>query len=169
MKVKVRVHVNDIMNPLERKLNREQVWQGLMQRVKDPLPFIPGLLRFEITNRKQNSLERFLHFSSMFIIEHVTWDELVQVSFETIGPETATQSLLNITFEQPDEIQLILVFSFNTQLAEKLSEGGQDYRTVITDAYTENARETVLTIRKMFENEIDSRFFANSSTSDSAS
>ncbi|GHU45455.1 hypothetical protein AGMMS50289_16720 [Betaproteobacteria bacterium] len=37
------IQINDLNNPLQEFLNREQLWQGLWQRVEQPEIFLPGL------------------------------------------------------------------------------------------------------------------------------
>ena len=37
------IQINDPENPLVDTLSREQLWQGLLHRVENPIPFLPGL------------------------------------------------------------------------------------------------------------------------------
>ena len=37
------IAINDPGNPLIPPLSREQLWEGLLHRIENPLPFLPGL------------------------------------------------------------------------------------------------------------------------------
>jgi hypothetical protein len=45
------IQINDPENPLIDPLHRDQLWQGLLYRVENPVPFLPGLESCTILER----------------------------------------------------------------------------------------------------------------------
>jgi len=52
------IQINDLQNPLVETLSRDQVWQGLVHRVEDATPFLPGLESCTIVERHADHLLR---------------------------------------------------------------------------------------------------------------
>jgi hypothetical protein len=46
------IQINDPENPLIDPLHRDQLWQGLLYRVENPVPFLPGLESCTILERQ---------------------------------------------------------------------------------------------------------------------
>ena len=66
------IQINDLQNPLVETLNRDQVWQGLLHRVEDATPFLPGLESCTILERHADHLLRKLDFGAAVIHDRVT-------------------------------------------------------------------------------------------------
>ena len=56
------IQINDPENPLVQPLTRDQLWAGLLHRVENPVPFLPGLESCTILERQANELLRELDF-----------------------------------------------------------------------------------------------------------
>ena len=76
------LQINDPENPLVESLTRDQLWQGLMYRVEDPVPFLPGLESCTILERSAATLLRALNFGPATIHDRVTLADQHWVLFD---------------------------------------------------------------------------------------
>ena len=81
------LQINDPENPLVAPLNRLELWQGMLHRVENPIPFLPGLEACTILKREGNELLRELDFGPAVIQDRVTLTELHSVSFAIVPSE----------------------------------------------------------------------------------
>jgi len=141
------IAVNDPDNPL---LTRQQVWRGLLQRMENPLPFLPGLEACAILERHADHLVRELDFGAVRIRDRVTWAEAHWVRFAIEpGAEHAGGSL-TITIEEPEAGSLFLRFAYVTHGAGSEDEA---YGETIKAAYCQSDIDCLRTIRALAVNE----------------
>ena len=57
------LQINDPENPLVDTLSRDQLWQGLLHRVENPSPFLPGLESSTILERLRNNRGSYSYLS----------------------------------------------------------------------------------------------------------
>ena len=151
MKYEHLVEVNDPANPLIRQLGREELWFGLLCRVEDPRPFLPGLERCEILARSDETVHRRLHFGGAAIDDRVTLVALQSVCFETQANDEHVGGSLTISIEEPQNGVFFLRFAYVTGLAEgQGSEDGQ-YVEFVKSAYRESDLDTMRVIRMICE------------------
>lgn len=72
MKFEHLIAINDPENPLIALLSRDQLWAGLLHRVENAVPFLPGLETCTIIERNEESLLRELDFGPAVIMDRVT-------------------------------------------------------------------------------------------------
>ena len=72
MKFEHLIQINDPENPLIDPMTRDQLWQGLLHRVENPGPFLPGLESCTILDRAADTLLRELDFGPAVIQDRVT-------------------------------------------------------------------------------------------------
>ena len=111
------IQINDLQNPLVETLNRDQVWQGLLHRVEDATPFLPGLESCTILERHADHLLRKLDFGAAVIHDRVTLVEQHWVRFDILPGEQHAGGSLTITIEEPEPAALFLRFSYTTSFA----------------------------------------------------
>jgi len=143
------IQINDPLNPFLQPLSREQLWAGLMARVENPLPFLPGLESCEIIERSEAGLTRVLNFGQATIRDRVTSVAGEWVCFEVVpGPGHAGGSL-TITIEEPSPNALFLRFAYRTSLPEASNGEEMRYAEYVKSAYHESDLDTVRLIREM--------------------
>ena len=91
------IQINDPENPLVQPLTRDQLWAGLLHRVENPLPFLPGLESCTILERQANELLRELDFGPATIQDRVTLVETHWVRFDIIPSEAHAGGSLTIS------------------------------------------------------------------------
>ncbi len=114
MKFSHLIQVNDPLNPLIDPLSREQLWRGLVLRAENPLLFVLALDRFEIVERRDNTLSRVLHFGSLSLRDRVRFSPMSQVRYEIEAAGDSPAASLVMTIEEPEPGQLFVRFDYET-------------------------------------------------------
>lgn len=143
------VAINDPGMPLVADLSREQVWSGLMHRVEDARPFLPGLDQCLILMRSEGVVDRELHFGATRIRERVFYAESDWVRFETPATEHHGGGLLTIRIEEPGTGWLVLRFTYETAHAVGTEAENAAYEDYLRRAYEAADIDTVRTIREL--------------------
>ena len=149
MKFEHLIQINDPNNPLVAPLSRHHVWQGLLQRVEDPLPFLPGLEACNILERQGNELRRALDFGSAVIEDRVTVAEMDWVRFDIVPSPTYPGGSLTISIEEPEPAALFLRFAYQTTLASNPDSEDQAYIEYVKAAYHQSDLDCVRIIRTL--------------------
>ena len=143
------IAINDPGNPLIVPLSREQLWAGLMHRVENPLPFLPGLENFAIVERGENALLRNLNFGAAVIQDRVTITEDSWVRFDILPGEQHAGGSLTITIEEPNPEHLFLRFAYTTTFASNPNSEERGYIEYIKSAYHQSDIDCVRIIRTL--------------------
>lgn len=149
MKFEHLIQINDPGNPLIESLTREQLWKGLMHRVEDPLPFLPGLESCTILERQPSGVKRELDFGPAQIQDQVTYEEDHWVRFDIPAAENHAGGSLTISIEEPAAGHLFLRFAYQTTLAEAAFSEDKGYVEYVKSAYHESDVDTVRVIRTL--------------------
>lgn len=151
MKFEHVIAINDPDNPLVADLTRDQVWFGLLYRVEDPRPFLPGLDACTILERGEDSLLRALRFGQVVIHDQVFLEAFEAVTFESRATPQHAGGSLRISIEEPNENELILRFVYRTTLPESESDPEGAYAGFVKAAYHSSDLDTVRVIREIAE------------------
>jgi len=143
------VQINDPENPLIAPLNREQIWQGLVHRIENPLPFLPGLETCTILERQSDELLRELDFGPAVIHDRVTLAEAQWVRFDIQPSATHPGGSLTITIEEPEPAFLFLRFAYRTTLASEPNSEERAYIEYVKSAYHQSDVDCVRIIRTL--------------------
>jgi hypothetical protein len=143
------IQINDPDNPLVKPLNRDQLWQGLMHRIENPLPFLPGLESCTILERQASELLRELDFGPAMIRDRVTLAELYWVRFEIQPSAAHPGGSLTITIEEPEPGFLFLRFAYRTTLANDPNSEDRAYIEYVKSAYHQSDIDCVRIIRTL--------------------
>lgn len=141
------IAITDPGNPLVVPLTREQIWNGLLQRVENPLPFLPGLESCAILERTSEALLRELDFGPATLRDHVTMVEAQWVRFDIVPSTTSAGGSLTINIEEPQPGFLFLRFAYRTALASDPEE--RAYVEYIKSAYHQSDVDCVRIIRTL--------------------
>ncbi len=144
------VEVNDPDNPLAFTLEREHLWAGLMARVEDSVPFLPGMVECRILSREAGAVERLLVFGAAEVRDRASYVEAEWVCFEARRTAQHAGGSLTIRIEEPEAGRLFLRFTYETSFAEP----GDDpeavaYVDYIRAAYHAADLDTLAVIREL--------------------
>lgn len=143
------IQINDLDNPLIPMLTRAQVWSGLMHRVENPEPFLPGLERCTILERQERELLRELDFGPAIIQDRVTLAEMAWVRFDILPSENHAGGSLTISIEEPEADCLFLRFAYQTTLATNPNSEERAYIEYVKSAYHQSDIDCVRLIRTL--------------------
>lgn len=143
------IQINDPGNPLIIPMSREALWDGLMHRVENAVPFLPGLESCTILERNPDHLLRKLDFGAAVIHDQVSYETGVWVRFEIVPSPAHAGGSLQITIEEPSPEHLFLRFAYRTTLAESGNAEERAYGEYVKSAYHHSDVECVRIIRML--------------------
>lgn len=152
MKFEHLIQINDLENPLVDILSREQLWQGLLLRVEDATPFLPGLEKCTIIERHADYLLRELDFGPAVIHDRVTMIKDHWVRFEILPSAQHAGGSLTITIEAPmadSPHALFLRFAYRTSFANDPNSEDRAYIEYVKSAYHQSDVDCVRLIRQL--------------------
>lgn len=143
------IQINDLQNPLIVVLSRDQLWQGLLHRVEDATPFLPGLESCTIIERHADHLLRKLDFGPAIIEDRVTLSEQQWVRFDIVPSEQHAGGSLTISIEEPEPEALFLRFAYTTSFGTNPNSEERAYIDYIKSAYHQSDIDCVRIIRTL--------------------
>ena len=143
------IQINNLQNPLVEILTRDQLWQGLLHRVEDATPFLPGLESCTIVERHADHLLRKLDFGAAVIHDRVTLHELHWVRFDILPSEQHAGGSLTISIEEPEPAVLFLRFAYTTTFAANPNSEERAYIDYVKSAYHQSDVDCVRVIRTL--------------------
>ncbi|MGD9528237.1 AtaL-like protein [Pseudonocardia sp.] len=140
------VLVND--DPAEPQLDRSQVWQGLLLKANDALPFVPQMDSCHVLERGDGWLVRDILLKGTPARERVTFEPERRVRFERIrGAERGT---IENVIDADEQGRLTLRFSF-ALTHEDLVDGSDEERehfAPMVPAYENAVAATLAAVRR---------------------
>jgi Domain of unknown function (DUF1857) len=130
-------------------LSRAAVWDGLVLKAGNALPFVPSMTFCQVTSRHSDTVfDRDIDFRGQRLSERITLEAPHRVVFTRIaGPVLGT---ITNEIEGPDD-DLRLRFSFALVLAGVPggSAGEQDYAAAMTGEYRAAVETTLAAMRQL--------------------
>ena len=143
------IQINDPENPLVETMTRDQLWQGLLHRVENAVPFLPGLESCTILERQADTLLRELDFGPAVIHDRVTLADMTSVRFDIQPSEVHPGGSLMISIEEPEPGFLFLRFAYQTTLAIDPNSEERAYIEYVKSAYHQSDVDCVRIIRTL--------------------
>ncbi len=140
------IAINDINNPFVETLTSEQLWAGILKRVENPEPFLPGLETCEVVTQGENWVERLLDFGPVSIRDRVTLKPKESALFEILPSASHAGGSLMIQIEARDEIALFLRFTYETH--NPAAADDEQYSDYVKSAYEQSDIDMVKLIRE---------------------
>ena len=135
--------------PGEPRLSRAAVWDGLVLKANNALPFVPSMTYCEVTERHGDTVfDRDIDFRGQRFTERITMEAPHRVVFTRIaGPVLGT---IANEIEGPDD-DLRLRFSFALAVAgvEGGSAAEQEYGDSMTGDYLKAVEATLNAMRRL--------------------
>ncbi|MGI5132943.1 SRPBCC family protein [Pseudonocardia sp. CA-107938] len=140
------VPVNEPGHPV---ITREMLWDGLVQKADNALPFVPSMTECVVTARLSDTVfDRDIVYRGQAFSERITLEEPHRVVFtRTAGPVLGT-----IANEiEGDESELVLRFSFALVVAGEPggSAGEREHADQMTDGYRAAVAATLDAVRRI--------------------
>ena len=136
------------------RLSRQQVWDGLVLKANNALPFVPSMTYCEVTQRHSDTIfDREIDFRGERFTERITLEPRHRVTFTRIaGPVLGT---IANEIEGPDD-DLKLRFSFALVVAgvEGGSDQEQEYADSMTGDYLKAVAATLNAMRRIAESQV---------------
>lgn len=105
--------VNADLGPNDPPITRAQIWQGLMMKVEDAVPFVPAMTVCTVTERFEGGLMRDIVFGGEPMTEKILFHPMERVDFiRTAGIEMGT--IVNEILEDKNG-ELLLRFGFTLE------------------------------------------------------
>jgi hypothetical protein len=127
-------------------LNGAQVWRGLEMKAENALPFVPGMTKCEVVERRGNVIVRDVTFAGTSHRERILLHAPVQVQFERVGENGFIQNTIS-----DSDAGLLLSFTFGLNFPGV--EAGSAAETAKGDemkgAYIGAVAATLERVRKM--------------------
>ncbi len=126
--------------------SREQLWAGLMRKVRSPEGFPLGPDRCECEERAPDLFSRTLHFGALQVEDQVFAARLDSLVFTPQAMPEVTPIRLSIRIEEPQSQQMVLRFVYEA-LADLSAEEAL-YSGYRQSAWLANDRDMVRTLRE---------------------
>jgi hypothetical protein len=143
------VLVNDPADPDAPVLTRDDVWEGLVMKAENALPFVPKMEKCEVVERKDNYILRDIRFGGDDLREEVTLTPKSKVEFRRVEGRVLGLITNEILENSAGELELEFSFSLEIEGVEHGSREERDYEETMRDAYMGAVGATLGAIRKM--------------------
>jgi hypothetical protein len=143
------VPVNDRSDPDAPMLTRDDVWEGLVMKAENALPFVPKMERCEVVEQRENFILRDIRFGGDDLREAVTLTPKEKVEFRRVEGRVLGV-ITNEILEEPDgDLRLKFSFALEVGGVEPGSPEEREYEENMRDAYIGAVGATMGAIRKM--------------------
>jgi Domain of unknown function (DUF1857) len=145
-------HALPVNVPDEPRLGQQQVWDGLVLKANNALPFVPAMTYCEVTRRHSDTVfDRDIDFRGQRFTERITLEAPYRVTFTRIaGPVLGT---IANEVESTDDGDLALRFSFALVIHGVMggSQAEQEYADSMTGDYLQAVAATLNAMRRLAE------------------
>ncbi len=133
----------------EPRLERAAVWDGLVLKANNALPFVPSMTYCEVTQRHGDTIfDRDIDFRGERFTERITLEQPHRVTFTRIaGPVLGT--IANEIEGPEDDLKLRFSFALVVQGVEGGSAAEQEYADSMTGDYLKAVAATLNAMRRL--------------------
>ena len=142
-------HQLPVNAPGEPRLNRAAVWDGLVLKANNALPFVPSMTFCEVIARHDDTVfDRDIDFRGQRFTERITLEVPHRVVFTRIaGPVLGT--IANEIEGADDDLHLRFSFALVVSGVEGGSAGEQEYADSMTGDYLKAVEATLGAMRRI--------------------
>jgi hypothetical protein len=135
----------------EPHLDRAAVWDGLLLKANNALPFVPSMTYCEVTERYSDvTFDRDIEFRGARFTERITLEAPYRVTFTRIaGPVLGT--IANEIEGSEDDLKLRFSFALVVEDVEGGSAQEQEYADSMTGDYLKAVAATLNAMRRLAE------------------
>src|SRR5580693_8633774 len=144
-------HALPVNVPDEPRLTPANVWDGLVLKANNALPFVPAMTYCEVTRRHSDTVfDRDIDFRGQRFTERITLEAPHRVTFTRIaGPVLGT--IANEIESTDDDLRLRFSFALVVTGVEGGSEQEQGYADSMTGDYLKAVAATLNAMRRLAE------------------
>ncbi len=144
-------HALPVNVPDEPRLGRQQVWDGLVLKANNALPFVPAMTYCEVTRRHSDTVfDRDIDFRGQRFTERITLEAPYRVTFTRIaGPVLGT--IANEIIAGHDGLALRFSFALVVVGVAGGSAEEQAYADSMTGDYLQAVAATLNAMRRLAE------------------
>jgi hypothetical protein len=144
-------HALPVNVPGEPRLDRAHVWDGLVLKAENALPFVPAMTYCEVTQRHGDHVfDRDIDFRGQRFTERITLEAPHRVTFTRIaGPVLGT--IANEIEGAGDDLQLRFSFALVVASVEGGSAEEKAYAESMTGDYLKAVEATLNAMRRLAE------------------
>jgi hypothetical protein len=138
----------------EPKLDRAAVWDGLVRKANNALPFVPSMTYCEVTERYSDTIfDRDIDFRGERFTERITLERPHRVTFTRIaGPVLGT--IANEIEGPDDDLKLRFSFALIVEGVQGGSAAEQEYADSMTGDYLKAVAATLNAMRRIAEGKV---------------
>jgi len=130
-------------------LSREQVWQGLVMKAENAVPFVPGMEVCEVLERHPDGLLREVSFRGSRMREKITLTAPVEVLFERVDSPDNAGWITNVISESEQGLLLTFTFAVRFPGTEPGSREEQAKGETMKGAYVSAVQATLDRVRAL--------------------
>ena len=144
-------HALPVNVPDEPRLDRQNVWDGLVLKANNALPFVPSMTYCEVTQRHSDTVfDRDIDFRGQRFTERITLEAPYRVTFTRIaGPVLGT--IANEIESTDDDLALRFSFALVVHGVAGGSAEEQSYADSMTGDYLQAVAATLNAMRRLAE------------------
>jgi acetylaranotin biosynthesis cluster protein L len=138
----------------EPRLSRSAVWDGLVLKANNALPFVPSMTYCEVTERySDTTFDRDIDFRGERFTERITLEQPHRVAFTRLaGPVLGT--IANEIEGPDDDLKLRFSFALVVEGVEGGSTEEQEYADSMTGDYLKAVAATLNAMRRLAESQV---------------
>jgi len=138
--------------PGQPHLTRQDIWDGLVLKANNALPFVPSMTYCEVTERHSDTVfDRDIDFRGERFTERITLEQPHRVTFTRIaGPVLGT--IVNEIEGPEDDLRLRFSFALVVEGIEGGSAEERDYADSMTGDYLKAVAATLSAMRRIAVN-----------------
>jgi hypothetical protein len=142
------VLVNDRADPEAPVLTRDDVWDGLVMKAENALPFVPRMDKCDVVEHRENFILRDIRFGGDDLREAVTLTPKTRVEFRRVQGRVLGMITNEILENANGELELKFSFALEIEGTEPGSRAERDYEASMRDAYLGAVVATLSAIRR---------------------
>ena len=143
------VLVNDPAEPDAPTLTRDDVWDGLVMKAENALPFVPKMEKCDVVEHKENFILRDVNFAGDDLREAVTLTPKSKVEFKRVEGRVLGTITNEILGDSTDDLELKFSFALEIDGVEAGSKEEKDYEENMRGAYEGAVVATLGAIRQV--------------------
>ncbi len=151
MKFEHLIVINDPSHPEIMPLTRTQLWHGLVLRAEEPRLFVAHLDDCQLSDHTAASVTRECRYGQVTIRDIVTYTSQSHVHYEVPKQLDIEGSHMTMTIEEPQPSAFRVLFSYEDNATDDVSEEEKLYNQFRCSAYEEADNDTIRVIRELAE------------------
>jgi hypothetical protein len=130
-------------------LTAQQVWQGLVMKAENALPFVPAMEACQIVERYPDGFLRQIKLRGVTMTERITFTPPVEVYFERVDAKGYDGWITNLISDGPHGLLLTFTFAVGFPGAAPGSAEERKQGDAVRDSYISAITSTLQAVRRL--------------------